>query len=335
MNTWLIVAALAAIGIGIWALIVARTAWQLTHPNPGHLPKNFDPDLDHSVADLRRVAVSSRTGMVLTAWVSEPASLPATVILCHGVWTNHKEMVPRCVELRKLGYGVVLFDFSGHGESEGNTTTMGYREMLDLLGVVDWAAARPKLGRLAVWGNSMGGSVAVMAAALDERLEAVIADSPFGLLRENVGRAFKRITGLPPWLFVGSVVWLGQRLVGHRMDHVRPVEIVSTMKSIPLMVVQSGRDSIVSAESTQKLFKAASSKDKHLWVIEHADHVEGFHLRREEYLAKISDFLRHSLVEPVEKAIADRKPQAAPREPASGQPSDAPAPPQSPPKSDS
>lgn len=305
MNPWLPLLLLIPIGLaGLWTLLVFRTAWYLTHPNPRHTPKGYAPDFDPSVLGLEPVQIESRTGMTLMAWIARPKHHPASVILCHGVWTNHKEMVGRCVELLKLGYGVVLFDFSGHGESEGSTTTMGYREMLDLLGVVDWAADHVELGRLAVWGNSMGGSVAIMAAALDERLEAVIADSPFATLRENVARAFKRITGLPPWLFVGPVVWLGQRLVGHRMDHIRPVDLVASLHSRPLMVVQSGQDSIVSAESTRKLFEAATSAEKHLWVIDDAEHVEGFHILRDEYLAKISEFLRHSLREPVEKQFS-------------------------------
>ena len=311
MNPWLLLLLVPVVLGGLWTMLVVRTAWYLTHPNPRHTPKDYAPDFDASMLGLTPTRIQSRTGMNLKAWIARPRHHPASVILCHGVWTNHKEMVCRCVELLKLGYGVILFDFSGHGESEGSTTTMGYREMLDLLGVVDWAADQADLGRLAVWGNSMGGSVAIMAAALDERLEAVIADSPFATLRENVARAFKRITGLPPWLFVGPVVWLGQRLVGHRMDHIKPVDLVASLHSRPLMVVQSGQDSIVSAESTRKLFEAATSAEKRLWVIDEAEHVEGFHILREEYLAKISEFLRHSLREPVEKTFsreAARKP---------------------------
>ncbi len=310
MATELITVILLVAGaVSFWAFLCVRTAWLLTHPNPHHVPSDLQPDFDHSNLGLEHAAIKSRSGMELKSWLARPTSYHATVILCHGVWTNHKEMISRCQELLKLGYGVLLFDFSGHGESEGNTTTIGFREVLDLLGIIDYATAmRPELGRLAVWGNSMGGSVAIMAAALDERVEAVIADSPFASLRENISGAFKRITRLPPFLFIGTVVWLGQRLVGSRIDQIRPIDLIATMKPRPLLVIQSGRDSIVHPDSTRALFEAATKNDnKHLWLIAEAGHVQGFHVAREEYMQRISEFLQKSLVEPTEGALRARQ----------------------------
>ena len=271
MNPWLLLLLLIPIGLaGLWTLLVVRTAWYLTHPNPRHTPKGYAPDFDPSVLGLK-TDPDRKPDRNDAQGVDCPAHAPSglALILCHGVWTNHKEMVGRCVELLKLGYGVVLFDFSGHGESEGSTTTMGYREMLDLLGVVDWAADHAELGRLAVWGNSMGGSVAIMAAAPGRAPgSGRSSDSPFcDPARERGPGVQATSPACPPWAFRGpSVVWLGQRLVGHRMGpHPagRPGRVA--LHSRPLMVVQSGQDSIVSAESNPQAVRGPQpSAEKHL-----------------------------------------------------------------------
>ncbi|WP_350300233.1 hypothetical protein [Peribacillus frigoritolerans] len=66
----------------------------------------------------------------------------------------------------------MLFDFRAWVNSEGNMTTLGYYEKNDMQGAVDW------VNRF-----SMGGATALLAAAEEECVGTVIADSPFSDLR--------------------------------------------------------------------------------------------------------------------------------------------------------
>ncbi len=62
----------------------------------------------------------------------------AVVIICHGVGSCKERQVGLAWLLVRRGFNVLLFDFRGHGQSEGNLITYGDRERLDVLAAVRW-----------------------------------------------------------------------------------------------------------------------------------------------------------------------------------------------------
>ena len=70
----------------------------------------------------------------------------------------------------------MTFDFQGSGESEGRFTTLGLREVGDLLGALDFLSERTGVGPIGVLGNSMGGAVGLLTAARDSRIACVATD---------------------------------------------------------------------------------------------------------------------------------------------------------------
>ena len=182
-------AALALIGVAalgyVW--IAVRTAWTLVKPNREFIPGGYQP----SGIPFERVTFQNRTGLRIAGWTAIREDAPGTVIFCHGVWANHREMESRAELLWNRGFSVMTFDFQGCGESEGRYTSLGLREVDDLFAAVDYLAARGDAGPLGVVGNSMGGAVAIMAAARDERMRAVVTDGAFAAAgRDFVGYAF-------------------------------------------------------------------------------------------------------------------------------------------------
>ncbi len=106
------------------------------------------------------------------------------IILCHGF--KGYMALPFISELARLlvgkGYSVFKFDFTnGIGESDGNIRNSSVTHYVnDLEKVVDYVVNLPETNKdkLTVIGTSMGGLVAVVAAAKDKRIRRLVTHSP-------------------------------------------------------------------------------------------------------------------------------------------------------------
>jgi fermentation-respiration switch protein FrsA (DUF1100 family) len=80
--------------------------------------------------------------------------------------------------LSGLGYGVLMLDARGHGESDGTVMALGWYGNADVAPAVDWLVDRPDVeeGRIGAVGLSMGGEEALTAAAADQRILAVVGE---------------------------------------------------------------------------------------------------------------------------------------------------------------
>src|SRR5262245_41100284 len=68
----------------------------------------------------------------LAAWYL-PARNGCTLICCHGIHDNRSQWIEQVAQLHaRSGYGALLFDFAGHGESDAGMVTYGPREALDV-----------------------------------------------------------------------------------------------------------------------------------------------------------------------------------------------------------
>jgi predicted phosphoribosyltransferase/pimeloyl-ACP methyl ester carboxylesterase len=106
---------------------------------------------------------------------------PPLVVFAHG-WASSK-VSPRNREIAEAlagaGIAALLFDFTGHGESEGDADATGLREQCDdLSDVIDFAAGSGDFGPIGVAGSSSGGAVALAVAARDERVRALVLRAP-------------------------------------------------------------------------------------------------------------------------------------------------------------
>ena len=81
----------------------------------------------------------------------------------------------------QLGSTTLLFDYREHGISDGaeRGMSMGYREAQDISAAVRYLKETVGLGRVAVVGVSLGAAAAILAAAQDPAVDAVVAESSF------------------------------------------------------------------------------------------------------------------------------------------------------------
>jgi len=234
----------------------------------------------------------------------DPGSDGATVILLHGSRNNRVEMLPQAAMLHRHGYGLLLFDFRAHGESGGETSTLGYVEVADLRGAVDYVLVRPEVDpeRIAVVGHSMGGAVAIRGAARIPELRAVVAEGAYTSVEENLHSGVRAFMRLPPVLFAPLVAWFGQQETGLDLGLVRPIDDVGRISAQPgaarpLLIVQGARDTAVPPENGRRLFEAAG-EPKEFYLVDEAGHGGYLRVAPEEFERRVVGFLDQHLHKP-------------------------------------
>ncbi len=94
-----------------------------------------------------------------------------TIILIHGIRGNRCYYDGLSQTLNKNGYNTLALDLRGHGDSEGTICTFGAKEKSDIVSAIDHLKEQYNISdMIGIWGQSLGGSVALQALAIDNRL---------------------------------------------------------------------------------------------------------------------------------------------------------------------
>ncbi|HXG42054.1 MAG TPA: alpha/beta hydrolase [Dehalococcoidia bacterium] len=212
------------------------------------------------------------------------------LVLCHGYFRSLAEPYEVGLFLNSLGYHVLLFDFRGCGKSGGRYTTLGAKEVLDVLAAVRQALDRGA-GRVALLGISMGASASIMAAAREPRVMAVIADSPYADLAGLLSHRLRTLLPLSPLRPLGRAsMRLGELLAAFRVGEVRPVDFVGAIAPRPLLLVYGERDTFVPPEQREELWLRAG-EPKERWTAPGSDHA----MARLDYPEQYRELLRRFL----------------------------------------
>jgi fermentation-respiration switch protein FrsA (DUF1100 family) len=291
-NLGLYVLGLAGVGVLVVAVWMAR-AHTMTFIHPARPPLQQTPG-GFEISGWESVRFPAADGVVLAGWFvpPDPAGGGATVILQHGSRNNRVEMLPQAAMLHRHGYGALLYDFRAHGESGGEVSTLGYREVADLRGAVDYLLARPEVNpeRIAVLGHSMGGAVAIRGAARIPEVRAVVAQGAYTSVEENLESGVRAFMGLPPALFAPLVAWLGERETGLDIRLMRPIDDVGQIAPRPVLFVQGARDTAVPIENGRRLYEAAG-EPKELYVVAEAGHGGYLRIAPDEFERRVVGFL--------------------------------------------
>jgi pimeloyl-ACP methyl ester carboxylesterase len=242
------------------------------------------------------VKFRSRDGVLLAGWFAPAKDAKAVVILCHGFPGNRNEVVNHLAFLHKAGFDVFAFDFRGRGESEGNTCTLGYHEVNDLLGAVRYLRERPdtKSQKIGVLGLSMGGAVCIMGAAREKEIAAVVADAPYARLDRAVNQRFRAFLGPLAPVFRAPAQFFGERLADFKIADVSPLNEVAHISPRPLFLIHGTRDFLIKPTDSQMLH-AAARDPKQLWLVEGARHTKAYKVAGAEYERRVTEFFQKAL----------------------------------------
>jgi uncharacterized protein len=270
--TLLVVVAVLAAALGLLWLFQRRL---LYFPTPGPVPPAASV-----LPGAEDVTFETPDGLRLAGWfVPAPPGDPAdrvgrarpAVLVCNGNGGDRSMRAPLAAALARMGLAVLLFDYRGYGGNPGHPTEEGLAA--DARAALGYLAGRPEVDpeRVIYFGESLGAAVALRLAT-ERPPAALVLRSPFASLAE-VGRRHYPL--LPVSL-----------LLRDRYDSAA----LAGRLDAPLLVVAGGRDQIVPASHSRRLF-AAAPQPKRLVVLDGADHNDDELLAGPRLLAELRTFL--------------------------------------------
>lgn len=216
------------------------------------------------------VTLTTSDGLKISGWYFS-GTRPDAVILVHGIHANRQAVLPEATILAKAGYHLLLIDLRGHGLSEGNQATYGYREAWDVQAAVDYLDTLPEIEHIGALGTSYGGAAVARAAAIDSRLEAVVIESSYSSLPDAVEDSFDQRSMFPKWPFAPLLVALAERRVGIKISQVDSARDLATIHPRAVMIIHGTEDGLFPLHHALKMYDAAQ-EPKELWVIEGFGH---------------------------------------------------------------
>lgn len=275
-----------AVGIFLAALLLDGMD-RILHPP--RVPIEQTPR-DVGITTYRDVTFTTSDGIALRGWYI-PSRNGAAVILAHGHANNREPLLPEAALLADHGYGVLLFDFRGHGESGDAAVTLGDHERRDLRAALDFVAAQPDVdpGRIGGLGFSMGAAVMVQVAAEDERLRAVVIESAYPTLDAVIDQKLN-LPGIIRGPLVRFVEWRNDG----EIDDVRPVDDLCNISPRPVLLIYGDQDEVLPPGSQQAIFEAACAGAER-WLIPGVGHAYWRDHQAAGYEERVIRFLEQAL----------------------------------------
>lgn len=213
----------------------------------------------------KRIAFKNKNGLELSARLELPAgtSRPdryAIFAHCFTCGKNAKGATTVSRALTQSGYGVLRFDFTGLGQSEGNFGETNFKtnisDLVDAASFLEEFYEAPSL----LIGHSLGGTAVIHAAAKIKSVKALCTiGAPFEAehvhhLIEVDPKEFED-DGKAKINIGGCLFEIGDAFYSDLEKH-RTASILPDLK-IPLLVMHSPQDKIVSIDNAADIYRAA------------------------------------------------------------------------------
>ncbi len=268
-----------------------------------------DASFAHSGGHREDFDVRAPDGILLHGWIVRPDHPNGNwVLLFHGVADNRIGVVGQSEFLLRAGYSVVMMDARAHGASEGQLATYGWLERNDTKSIID-ALRRSELdpcltvqwpgfpcrglAHIFALGESMGAGIALQSAAVDPRIEGVVAEASFATLREaSYDYAGLRRSPLLGKTLFAPFSWMllyrGEKLTGLPVAEVSPEKAVAT-RAFPVLLICDEKDDALPCRHTQRIYAAAIGP-KQFWEVPGAFHTAAISFQPAEFQRRVLDF---------------------------------------------
>jgi pimeloyl-ACP methyl ester carboxylesterase len=294
------------------------------------LLREADASFAHSGGHREDFDVRAPDGILLRGWIVRPDHPNGSwILLFHGVADNRVGVIGQSEFLLRAGYSVILMDARAHGASEGQLATYGWLERNDTKTIIDalilsevsrYADEQWKSGKwrqepatearlhgpvhspdgrpgepshIFALGESMGAGIALQSAAVDSRIEEVVAEASFATLREaSYDYAGLRRSPLLGKTLFAPFSWMllyrGEKLTGLPVSEVSPEKAVAT-RAFPVFLICDEKDEALPCRHTQRIYAAAIGR-KQFWEVPGAFHTAAIGFQPAEFQRRVLEF---------------------------------------------
>ena len=281
-------------GIGIVALVVALfVVFPIGYAYVGtHVARPPVEDIDLGSAAVEDVELHTSDGLTLEGSYV-PSENGAAVIVAFG----RKGTQDPARMLARHGYGVLIFDRRGEGESDGDPNPYAWSDgEKDLVAAVEFLKQRPDVepGRIGGLGLSVGGETFLQAAAHSEDIQAVVSEGATarsgGEMRSVPGNGFVPIA-INTGITAGTAVFSNANPPPHLID------LVGDIAPRSMFVIYAPEIAAGEERRFNTAFYRAASEPKAIWGVPGAGHVGAQDARPREYERRVTGFFDQALGE--------------------------------------
>jgi fermentation-respiration switch protein FrsA (DUF1100 family) len=218
--------------------------------------------------DYQPVELHAADGTELFAWFLPARGKPrGSVLFLHGNGQNISTQFANVAWMPAAGFNVLALDYRGYGGSAGTPSLAGVQ--LDIDAALVALLARPEVdpSHIVVFGQSLGGALAIHYLAHSRfrgNVKALIVDSAFSDY-ERIGRE-KLAAAVITWPFQ----WFASLAIDNRYS---PEASIGALSPIPILFIHGDADTIVPLHHSQRLYELAGFP-KDLWVVPGAGHIQ-------------------------------------------------------------
>ncbi|MDD8019537.1 MAG: alpha/beta hydrolase [Bacteroidota bacterium] len=229
----------------------------------------------------------------LSAWFIPAYQPGATIIYLHGVADNKMSGLLLAKVFHEHHFNVLIYDSRAHGESHGTFCTYGYHEKYDVGKAIDEIQKKYTIGKIGLFGTSMGAAIALQAAAVEPRISAVVSEASYATLRQITVDYQKRLMRLP-WHFLRNIAMKRSEAIAQfKHREVAPIDAVKNIH-VPILFIHGKCDTFIKYQYSEELF-AAANEPKELLLIDGAKHSNVHDIGKSDYEDRVVKFFEHWL----------------------------------------
>ncbi len=235
--------------------------------------------------------VMLKSNKEIECWYIKTSNPKGTVILYHGYGGQKASMLDKAEAFLQMGYNTLLVDFMGSGGSEGNQTTIGFKESQQVKTSFTYIKGLGEKN-IFLFGTSLG-AVAIMKSLSDYKLlpTGIIIECPFGSMYTTTCARFDAMK-IPKFPMAGLLVFWGGVQNGFWAFNHKPVVYAREITS-PTLLLYGEQDPKVSRQEIFEIFTNLEGK-KVLKTYPLAGHENYLLKYRTEWVKDVKQFMAAS-----------------------------------------
>lgn len=217
----------------------------------------------------------------------------ANIILLHGRKGRKEDMLPVAERLCQLGFRCICIDLPGHGDHQSDECTYGILEaglVFDTYSEIKESYNIAESETEYLFGFSMGGAVAIRAAAEHNEWDGLITVSTFTSLREVIHQQVRHRSSLlskPIYHSISTFAAIRSEL---EVDKVNSEHLIQQV-DIPSLLIHGDKDWLIPHQHCDRLHSSCGSQHKHLIKVKGASHPNALGFAGNNVYHKIAQFL--------------------------------------------
>lgn len=240
-----------------------------------------------------KISILTFDSLKLSAYFvySKQDSIIGNVILLHGIGDSKESFFPLAKFFSNLGYNSLIIDSRAHGTSEGKYCTFGFYEKEDISSAIDFIQEKQgKKANIGIFGNSMGGAIALQAMENDKRISFGIVQSTFSDLQQIVRDYQARLLKISLPIVADYVLTRAGKIASFDPEKVNPSESAKNI-SQPILMIHGDSDKHISVEYAKQNFSNLKSENKNLFIVKNGNHYNNWQIAGNEIEKEFKVFL--------------------------------------------